>query len=175
MEGTGRETDSEAVDVATLAEGPCYQRMKPGITHYSLRWERVHDLVAQRLESGCMGSDCCLAGTKDNLMVLPCHGHKDTWFLGKPFGMLGTPCLFGRDELVGIDLPEDILEEAEMPMPEAPGMIAVEGCTLGTCYHAEHKVTPGYMQGVGPKVPDIDFVVAEEAEQRTAHSLRMGC
>lgn len=83
--------------------------MKPGITLDSLHWGRVRNLVAQRLESGYMGSDCCLAGTKDNLMVLPCYGHRDTWLLGKPLGMLGVSRLFGRDDLlVRLDLLENI-------------------------------------------------------------------
>lgn len=123
-----------------------------------------------------MGSDCCLAGIKDNLMVLPCHGHGGTCLLGKPLGMLGTPCLFGRnDQLVEIDLPEDILEEAGMLNPEAHGAFAAEGCTLGTYCCAEHKVTPGCMQGVGPKVPDIDSVAAEELGRGAAYGLHTDC
>lgn len=170
--GTGREADAEAADAATLVEGQYCQRMKPGITLDSLHSGRVRDLVAQRLESGYMGSDCCLAGTKDNLMVLPCYGHWDTWLLGKPLGMLGVSRLFGRDDqLVRLDLLENIQEEAEMLIPGAPGMIVAEGCSLDRCYREECKVSPGCMQGAGPKVPGIDSVAAEGV----AHSLRMGC
>lgn len=115
-----------------------------------------------------MGSDCCLAGTKDNLTVLPCYGHRD----GKPLGMLGVSRLFGRDDqLVRLDRPENIQEEAEMLIPEAPGMFVAEGCTLDRCYRAECKVSPGCMQGAGPEVPGSDSVAAEGA----AHGLRMGC
>lgn len=124
-----------------------------------------------------MGSDYCLAGIKDNLMVLPCHGQGDTWLLGKPFGVLGTPLLFGRNnQLVGLDLPEDILEEAGMLNPEAHGTFVAEGCTLGTWCRAEDKVTPGCMQGVvDPKVPGIDSVAAEELGQGAECNLYTGC
>lgn len=83
---------------------------------------------------------------------------------------------FGRNnQLVGLDLPEDILEEAGVLIPEALGMFAAEGCALDTCYRAEHKVIPGCMQGVGPKVPGIDSVAAEEPGHGVAYSLGTGC
>lgn len=169
------------VGVATLAEGPCYQRMKPGTTLCSLHWGIVHDLVARRRESGCTGSGCCLAGIKGSWMVLPWSGHRDSWLLGKPVGTLGVPRLFGRnDQLVGLDGPEGILEEAGILISEAPGsfgadILAAEGCALDMCYRAEDKVTPGCMQEAGLKVAGIDPVAAEELGQGAAHSLRTDC
>lgn len=104
-------------------------------------------------------------------MVLPCYGHRDTWLLGKPLGMLGVSRLFGRDDLlVRLDLLENIQEEAEMLIPGAPGMIVAEGCTLDGCYRADCKVNPGCMQGAGPKVPGSGSVAAEGV----AHSLHTG-
>lgn len=91
----------------------------------------MHDFVEQCLDSGCMGLDCFLAGTKDNLKALPCYSY---WpLLGKPLGMLGV----GRnDQLMGLDLLDDILEEPGMLIPEVPGMFAAEGCTLDRCRRA---------------------------------------
>lgn len=57
-----------------------------------------------------------------------------------------------------------------MLIPGAPGMIVAEGCTLDRCYRADCKVSPGCMQGAGPKVPGSDSVAAEGV----AHSLRTG-
>lgn len=90
--------------------------------------------------------------------------------------MLGIPRLFGRNDqlLVVPDLP-DILEEGGILIPETPGMFAAEGCTLDTCYHAEHKMPPGCMQEVGLKVPGIDSVAAEEPGQEAPGRLRTGC
>lgn len=96
--------------------------------------------------------------------------------------MLGIPRLFGRiDQLVGFDIPEDILEDAVMLIPEAPGMfgtdiLATEGCTLDASYRADYEVAPGCIQVAGPKVPGIDSVqAAEELGQVVASRLRTGC
>lgn len=176
--------------------------MKPGTTLYSRHWEEVRDLVAQRRDSGCMGSGCCWAGIKGNLMVplwsgrretglpehpvgikghpmvLLCSGHRETWlFLGHSVDMMGIPCLFGHNNQV---MELDVLKEAWSLTPGVPGMfgvdrLATDGCTLDTCHRAEYEVTPGCMQGVGPKIPGIDSAAAEQPGQGAAPSLRTGC